>query len=147
MPDNQSDSLLLELTLRADLDVLLGRWLSQPEHQSELRPCYQYLADVAQATGCCFWLQDLRRRTSPDHEIKRWLVEEYYPGVARQFGRQLYVAYLFSPDMHRQIVEAPDYAPAEAYLNKTYLLDFFGNEGEAIQWLQSWQRRTDENKF
>lgn len=144
MPDHQPDSLLLDLTLRADLDVLLGRWLYQPEQPAELRPCYQHLADMALATGCRFWLQDLRRRASPDQETKRWLLDEYYPGLAQRFGRRLYVAYLFSPDMHRQIVEAPDYAPAEAYLSKTYLLDFFGNEGAAIEWLQSWQVRTDD---
>jgi len=47
--------------------------------------------------------------------------------------------------MHRQIVEAPDYAPAEAYLDKTYLLDFFGSEGAAIAWLQAWQARADDS--
>jgi hypothetical protein len=144
MADFLSTPPLLELTPRPDLDVLLGRWHYQPEHPAELRPCYAQLADLALATGCRFWLQDLRRRASPDQDTKRWLLDEYYPGVARRFGRRLYVAYLFSPDMHRQIVEAPDYAPAEAYLDKTYLLDFFGNEGAAIAWLQAWQARTDD---
>lgn len=143
MVDSATNS-LLELTFRADLDVLLGRWRYQPAHPAALRPCYEHLADMALATGCRFWLQDLRRRAAPDQETKRWLLEDYYPGLARSFGQRLYVAYLFSPDMHRQIVEAPDYAPAEAYLGKTYLLDFFGDEGAAIQWLQSWQHRTDD---
>ena len=130
---------LLELTLRPDLDVLFGRWHYQPEHPAELRPCYQQLADLAQSTGCRFWLQDLRRRATPDQETKRWLVEEYYPAVARSLGQRLFVAYLFSPEMHRQIVEAPDYAPPEAYQNTPFALDFFGSEGAAIQWLQAHQ--------
>ncbi|WP_262490230.1 hypothetical protein [Hymenobacter coccineus] len=41
--------------------------------------------------------------------------------------------------MHRQIVEAPDYAPPEAYAVQVYALDFFGNEGDAIAWLQGHQ--------
>lgn len=144
MADSFSNPPLLELTLRPDLDVLLGRWQYQPTLAAELLPCYGQLADMALATGCRFWLQDLRRRASPDHDVKRWLVDDYYPNVARSFGRRLYVAYLFSPEMHRQIVEAPDYAPAEAYRDKTYLLDFFGNEGAAVHWLQTWQHRTDD---
>ena len=146
MPDQLPDSPLLELTLRPDLDVLLGRWHYQPTHPAELRPCYQQLADLSFSTGCRFWLQDLRRRASPDQETKRWLLDEYYPGIAQRFGKRLFVAYLFSPEMHRQIVEAPDYAPAEDYLDKTYLLDFFGDEGAAIQWLQAWQLREGEFK-
>ena len=130
---------LLELTPRPDLDILLGRWRYQPDDPAALRPCYQQLADLALATGCRFWLQDLRRRASPDQETKRWLLEEYYPGVARRLGQRLFVAYLFSPAMHRLIVEAPDYAPPEAYSSSPYALDFFGDEGAATHWLQSHQ--------
>lgn len=130
---------LLELTPRPDLDILLGRWRYQPDDPAALRPCYQQLADLALATGCRFWLQDLRRRASPDQETKRWLLEEYYPGVARRLGQRLFVAYLFSPSMHTQIVEAPDYVPPQAYSSSPYALDFFGDEGAAIQWLQAHQ--------
>lgn len=130
---------LLELTPRPDLDILLGRWRYQPEQPAALRPCYQQLADQALATGCRFWLQDLRRRASPDQETKRWLLEEYYPSVARRLGQRLFVAYLFSPTMHRLIVDAPDYAPPEAYNRSPFALDFFGDEGAAIQWLQAHQ--------
>ena len=134
-----SASPLLELTLRPDLDVLLGRWRYEPAQPAELRPCYQQLADLAVATGCRFWLQDLRRRATPDQLTKRWLLEDYYPTVASRLGQRLYVAYLFSPAMHRQIVEAPDYAPPQAYAYSPYALNFFGSEGEAIQWLQTHQ--------
>lgn len=140
MADSSSDpSRLLDLTYRADLGVLLGRWLQQHATAADLLPSYQHLADMAAATNCRFWLQDLRRRTSPDQQTKEWLLRDYYPGVARRLGQRLYVAYLFSPDMHRQIVEAPDYAPPQAYSGAPFALDFFSNEGEAIAWLQSWQ--------
>ncbi|MGI4833732.1 MAG: hypothetical protein ACRYFK_09750 [Janthinobacterium lividum] len=139
MPDPPIFSSLQELTYRPDLDMLLGRWRYQHAHPAELLACYQQLADVAQAHNCRFWLQDLRRRVSPDDDTKRWLLQEYYPSVAHRFGQRLFVAYLFSPDMHRQIVEAPDYAPPEAYHDKPYALDFFGIEGEAIEWLQAHQ--------
>ncbi len=130
---------LLELTPRPDLGVLLSRWHYQPETPAALRPCYQELADVAVATNCRFWLQDLRRRESPDQATKRWLLDEYYPDVTRRLGQRLFVAYLFSPALHRLIVEAPDYAPPEAYSNTPYALDFFGSEGDAIAWLQMHQ--------
>ncbi|NML66926.1 hypothetical protein HHL22_17100 [Hymenobacter sp. RP-2-7] len=139
MSDQPTFLALQELTFRPDLDVLLGRWRYQPALPAELRASYQQLADLALTHRCRFWLQDLRRRLSPDEETKRWLLQEYYPSVARRFGQRLFVAYLFSPDMHRQIVEAPDYAPPEAYQDKTYALNFFGNEGEAVQWLQAHQ--------
>ena len=132
---------LLELSLRPDLDVLFGRWHYQPADPAELLPCYERLADMALHTNCRFWLQDLRRRASPDDETKRWLLTQYYPDVARRFGKRLFVAYLFSPEMHRQIVEAPDYAPPDAYDGAPYALDFFGNEGAAVQWLQMGQLR------
>jgi hypothetical protein len=111
MPGSSSAPPLLELTLRPDLGILLGRWQYQPAEPATLLPCYQELADMAVAAHCRFWLQDLRRRTTTDPHTKRWLLEEYYPGVARRLGQRLYVAYLFSPALHRQIVEAPDYAP------------------------------------
>ena len=139
MPDQLPQPPLQELTYRADLDVLFGRWHLQPFTTAELLPCYHQLADMALATGCRFWLQDLRRRQSPDHKVKVWLTDEYYPDLAQRFGGRLYVAYLFSPDMHRQIVEAPDYAPAEAYFTRPYLLGFFGDERAALEWLRHWQ--------
>jgi hypothetical protein len=139
MPDQLPHTPLLELTPRPDLGVLLGRWRHQPAEPGELRPCYEQLADLALATNCRFWLQDLRRRVSPDQATKRWLLEQYYPSVAQRFGQRLFVAYLFSPSMYRQILEAPDYAPPEAYNDAPYALDFFGEEGAAIHWLQAHQ--------
>ena len=132
MTDQLPTAPLLELTSRPDLGILLGRWRQQPAQPLALRRSYQQLADQALATGCRFWLPDLRRRVSPD---------EYYPDVARRLGGRLYVAYLFSPAMHRQILDAPDYAPPEAYDGAPYALNFFGDEGAAIQWLQAQQRR------
>lgn len=130
---------LLELTLRPDLDVLLGCWHHQPNDPADLRPCYEQLEDLALSANCRFWLQDLRRRASPDDQTKQWLLNEYYPRVADRLGQRLFVAYLFSPSMHHQIVDAPDYAPPEAYEGQVYALDFFGNEGAAIAWLQAHQ--------
>jgi hypothetical protein len=139
MSDQPPPAPLLELTSRPDLGILVGRWRQQSAQPSALRRSYQQLADQALATSCRFWLQDLRRRVSPDQDTKRWLLDEYYPAVARRLGGRLFVAYLFSPAMHRQIVEAPDYAPPEAYDGAPYALDFFGDEGAAIHWLQAHQ--------
>ena len=126
---------LLELTLRPDLGILLGRWGYQPEAR-ELAACYQRLATEALATGCRFWLQDLRQRTVNDPATTQWLLTEFFPDMAQRLGGRLYVAYLFGPALHQHIVETPDYAPPSAYDERPYALDFFEHEGTAIQWLQ-----------
>ena len=139
MPDSSPDLPLLSLALRADLDVLLGRWGHEPAAAAELPACYARLTDMALASGCRFWLQDLRRRAANDPETTRWLLTEYFPSMSRQLGGRLYVAYLFSPALHQHILQSPDYAPPEAFADRPYSLNFFGDEGAAIQWLQSKQ--------
>ena len=131
---------LLDLTLRSDLDVLLGRWHHEPNDAAELPACYDRLAAQALASGCRFWLQDLRRRTLNDPETTHWLLTEFFPSMSQQLGGRLHVAYLFSPTLHQHIVQSPDYAPPEAFAERPYSLNFFGDEGAAIQWLLNSQR-------
>ncbi|GAB3877218.1 hypothetical protein GCM10028824_36800 [Hymenobacter segetis] len=126
---------LLELTHRPDLDILVGRWAYQPVEQ-ELPAVYQHVEAVALQEDCRFWLQDIRRRTLNDPHTTGWLLNDFFPRMARQLGGRLFVAYLVGPALHASIVQHPNYISAEAYDDKPFAISFFGDEGAAIRWLQ-----------
>jgi hypothetical protein len=129
---------LLQLTQRPDLGILVGRWGYQPD-PAELPAVYQQVKDVALQGRNRFWLQDIRRRTLNDPETTVWLLNTFFPDVARQLGGRLYVAYLVGPTLHETIVSRPDFIPAQAYDDKPFVISFFGDEGAAIRWLQAQQ--------
>lgn len=126
---------LIQISHRADLDILVGRWGYQPDPH-ELPAVYQQTTDVALKEKARFWLQDIRRRTFNDPDTTRWLLNTYFPEVARRLGERLFVAYLVGPALHEAIVRQPDYVSAEAYDDKSFAVSFFGDEGAAIRWLQ-----------
>ena len=126
---------LLQLTHRPDLDILVGRWAYQPVSQ-ELPAVYQHVEAVALQENCRFWLQDIRRRTLNDPHTTQWLLHDFFPRMARRLGGRLFVAYLVGPALHETIVQQPNYVSAEAYDDKPFAIDFFGDEGAAIRWLQ-----------
>ena len=127
---------LLQLAYRADLHVLVGRWGYQPAPH-ELPPVYQQVQALALAHDCRCWLQDIRRRTLNDPSTTRWLLQDFFPGMARRLGGRLYVAYLVGPTLHEAIVSQPDFVAAEAYDGQPFAVSFFGDEGAAMQWLQA----------
>ena len=129
---------LLQLTLRSDLGILVGRWGFQPD-PAQLPAAYAELAAAGLHDKCCFWLQDIRRRTLNDPQTTQWLLTEYFPGLAGQLGGRLCVAYLVGPDLHHHIVSGPAFAPIDSYAGQPFVVGFFGDEGEAIQWLTSQQ--------
>jgi len=131
---------LLHLAQRTDLGVFLSRWSYQPQVE-ELPAAYEAIAAAALDHGSRFWLQDIRRRTLNDPYTTGWLFKEYFPDMARRLDGRLYVAYLVSPALHQHILEYPGYRPASGYDGKSYVVDFFGDEGAAVQWLQVWQAR------
>ena len=129
---------LLQLTHRPDLGILLGRWAYQPV-QPELPAVYQHVETVALAENCRFWLQDIRRRTLNDPQTTTWLLNDFFPSMARRLGGRLFVAYLVGPTLHEAILQQPGYISAEDYDGKPFAISFFGDEGEAIRWLQTQQ--------
>ena len=126
---------LLHLSYREDLAVLIGRWAYQPD-PAALPAEYERLAAVARAHGAHRWLQDIRRRTLNDPAITQWLLAEYFPGLARQLGARLRVAYLVSPALHQHILAEPGFAPAETYVGRPFAVAFFGEDGPAVDWLR-----------
>ncbi|WP_426058627.1 hypothetical protein [Hymenobacter sp. B1770] len=129
---------LLQLTPRPDLGILVGRWGFQPE-PTLLPTAYEQLAEAALRDDCHFWLQDIRRRTSNDPNTTTWLLAEYFPSMATRLKARLSVAYLVGPDLHRHIVNGPDFVPVELYNDKPFTIGLFGDEGQAIRWLQEQQ--------
>jgi hypothetical protein len=113
----------------------VGRWGYQPD-TSELPHVYQQVEAEALRTQCRFWLQDIRRRTLNDSQTTQWLLNEFFPGMARRLNGRLFIAYLVGPALHEAILKQPGYVPAEAYNDKPFATSFFGDEGAAIRWLQ-----------
>ena len=127
---------LLHLTYRPDLHVLVGRWSHQPDPH-ELPPVYKEVQALAVEHNCRFWLQDIRRRTFNDPATTRWLLQDFFPAMARRLGGRLYVAYLVGPALHEAIVSQPGFVSAEYYDGQPFVVSFFGDEGAAMQWLQA----------
>ena len=127
---------LLQLTHRPDLNILVGRWGYQPEPH-ELSAVYQQVQELALKHGCRFWLQDIRRRTLNDPDTTRWLFREFFPSMARRLGGRIYVAYLVGPALQQAIVGQPGFVSAESYDGQPFVVSFFGDEGAAMQWLQT----------
>jgi hypothetical protein len=132
---NSPDAELLQLTYRADLDVLIGRWGYQPDIAA-LPAVYEQLAATALAHKARCWLQDIRRRSFNDPATTQWLLNQYFPSLAGQLSGQLRVAYLVSPTLHQLIMAQPGFLTPEEYLDQPFAVAFFGEEGAAIAWLQ-----------
>ena len=129
---------LLHLTNRPDLGIFVGRWGYQPAPY-ELPPVYKQVEEAALKVHNRFWLQDIRRRTLNDPQTTTWLLNDFFPDMARRLGGRLYVAYLVGPTLHQSILNQPNFVPAEAYDNKPFVISFFGDEGAAIKWLRAQQ--------
>lgn len=127
---------LLQLTYRADLEVLIGRWSYQPD-PAALPAEYERLTAAALTHQARCWLQDIRRRTLNDPQITQWLLTDYFPDLARRLGGRLRVAYLVSPTLHEHILAQPGFAPAETYAGRPFAVAFFGEEGAALDWLRA----------
>lgn len=135
MPTDSTLPELLSLTYRADLAVLIGRWGYQAA-EAELPAEYARLEAAALAHGARRWLQDIRRRSLNYPDTTRWLLHEFFPGMARRLGGgQLRVAYLVSPALQAHMYAEPTFVPLEAYAGRPFAAGFFGDEGAAIEWL------------
>lgn len=127
---------LLQLTYRPDLGILIGRWGYQA-NEAELPTEYAHLEAAALGHGARRWLQDIRRRSLNYPETTRWLLEKFFPDMARRLGGQLRVAYLVSPALQAHIYAEPNFVPMEAYAGGPFAVGFFGDEGSATEWLLS----------
>ncbi|UOQ54005.1 hypothetical protein [Hymenobacter cellulosivorans] len=131
---------LLTLAHRPDLNIFVGRWGYQPEVE-QLPAVYEELRRQGLEAGCRYWLQDIRRRSFNDPAITQWLLTDFFPAIGHQLGGQLCVAYLASPTLKEAIMAGPSFRKPEFYDQQPFVVAFFGDEGEAINWLHERQRR------
>ncbi|OGX86291.1 hypothetical protein BEN47_01700 [Hymenobacter lapidarius] len=129
------------LEYRADLGILIGRWLHALP-PPELQGTYEAMLDAAKAHGSCrFWLLDLRRRPLAGPDLNEWFREQFSPQIASALGGPLFTAYLAGP--HQRL--AAESAEMELHLRHAATLDsyplFYDDEAEAVIWLTDQQER------
>jgi hypothetical protein len=94
---------------------------------------------VAQETGFCNWLMDVRRREKVTVALSAWVSEEFYPAaVARLAPRRLRMAVLSSPAMTELYRTDPGQQKYVAYSTdpaRPYDIGLFNDEGQAMSWL------------
>jgi hypothetical protein len=131
-------SSFLSLHYRPDLQVLVVRWLLEPD-ATQARHEYAQLLYEAQALNVHRWLVDLRRRPLADPELALWVVGTWMPEAARAMApARLRLAYLIPPSLEQAVNHDPAMQPSVrlAYSpERPYDLGSFQNEGAAMQWL------------
>ena len=129
------------LEYRADLGLIIGRWLLDLPPPA-LQGTYEAMLAAAQAYGnCWFWLLDLRRRPVAGPDLNEWFREQFSPRIAAALNGPLFTAYLAGPHQ-RPATESDEmelYFRREAAVNAFPQL--FENEAEAVEWLQAEQTR------
>ncbi|WP_310392712.1 hypothetical protein [Hymenobacter sp.] len=129
------------LDYRADLGILIGRWL-QALPPPALQGTYEAMLAAAKAHGNCrFWLLDLRRRPLAGPDLNDWFRTQFSPQVAATLDGPLFTAYLAGP--HQRL--AAESAEMELHLRRAASLDsyplFYDNEADAVTWLCDQQER------
>jgi hypothetical protein len=144
LPDSPVSPALdyLQYQYRADLQVLVGRWLRQPTDK-ELRAGYYCLLEAAVAHKARLWLVDTRRRDHATQQSTPWMMAEFMPRLPQRLGGPVYLAYLFMP-AHLQELERDVAVPPLTYFEgRAYCIARFTEEQAAMQWLST--RRAAEN--
>jgi hypothetical protein len=130
----------LQLSYRADLDMLVGRWMRSVSSE-ELRQGYQAMLDEAARHHYRFWLVDTRRRISVNADDIRWLIAEFYPQLQPRLGRTTYLSFLLAPQQMADVV-ADSSPPTLTYSDShTQNIKRYIDEREAVEWLQGCRRR------
>ena len=130
----------LHIVYRADLEVLVGRWMRQIS-TADLRAGYQDLLEAAAHYGCRQWLIDGRRRNRSHADDAQWMMDEYFPQLAAQLGNGVSLAYLFTPT-HLLELEADTLLPPLSYFEeRPYQVQRFIEEQMAMRWLALEQHR------
>ncbi|WP_210522004.1 hypothetical protein [Hymenobacter terricola] len=127
----------LQLTYRADLDVLTARWFV-PSAFPQLQQEYAAVLAAGLAHGTSRWLLDVRRTPTPSAEATHWVTAVWLPRAAGQVARPLHLAYLLSPQRTAAIfTDAGAHAQVEQVLapGQSFQLQLFGDEGAAVRWL------------
>ena len=126
----------LDISYRADLDVLVARWL-RPVTLPELQAGYEKILAAAQAGAGRRWLVDVRRRFNTHQLGAQWMLSSLLPRLGPALGGRSRLAYLLASMYLRD--SAADLAfPSQAYFEgKPFIGDRFVEENAAIEWLRA----------
>ena len=126
----------LEISYRADLDVLVARWL-RPIELPEMQYGYQLLLEAAQAGNCRRWLLDVRRRLNTHQIGAQWMVSSFLPLVGARLGGRTQLAYLLAPTYMRDLAADAAFPQPSYFAGKPFIGERFIEENTAIEWLRS----------
>lgn len=126
----------LYLAYRADLDILVLRWMRQPT-EVEMQQGYTLALNVAAERQCRHWLVDARRRDHSNKDSSHWMMDSFFPQLYPRLGGTAYLAFVFAP-MHLQELEADSAIPPLAYFEgRPYRVERFTEEHAANAWLNA----------
>ena len=131
--------LAYELSYRADLQIIVLRWL-RPSGIAESQESYEAAFALARQHRCGRWLLDGRRRGIVDLALTKWLADYFFTEVGQHLlPKQLKLGVLTSPDRQNQIsadaVLAAEIARALAPGPLSYQTYVGLNEGQVLDWL------------
>ena len=126
----------LEISYRADLDVLVARWL-RPVELAELQQGYERLLEAARAGAGRRWLLDVRRRFNTHQVGAQWMVSSLLPRLGTTLGGRSRLAYLMVPEYLRDTAADSAFPPQSYFEGKPFIGDRFIEENAAIEWLRA----------
>ena len=124
----------LEISYRADLDLLLGRWL-RPIALAEMQQGYALLLDAAVAGRCRQWLLDVRRRQNTHEVGAQWMASTFLPQLGPRLGGRTRLAYLTAPAYLRDASADAAFPTAAYFADKPFVGERFIEESAALRWL------------
>ncbi|QKG54123.1 hypothetical protein [Hymenobacter sp. BRD67] len=124
----------LAISYRADLDVLVARWL-RPIELAEMTRGYEALLDAAASGRHRRWLLDVRRRLNTHQIGAQWMVSTLLPQLELRLGGHTRLAYLLAPLYLRDTAADAAFPPPTYFTGKPFVADRFVDEQLAIDWL------------
>lgn len=124
----------LTITYRADLDVLVARWL-RPLELAEMRRGYDALLVEALRGGHRRWLLDVRRRLNTHQIGAQWMVSTFLPQLGPRLGGRTRLAYLLAPQYLRDEAADAAFPPPSYFEGQPFVAMRFIEEQVAIAWL------------
>ncbi|UOR04609.1 hypothetical protein MUN82_16875 [Hymenobacter aerilatus] len=126
----------LDLTYRADLNLLVSRWMRHPS-VAEMQHGYNLMLNAAATHGCVRWLIDARRRDHANQSGIPWMIEVFYPQLASRLEGRVFLAFLLAP-MHLQALESDtSLLPLSYFDTLPYQIGRFLEERAAMTWLDT----------
>ncbi|GAB3293049.1 STAS/SEC14 domain-containing protein [Hymenobacter tenuis] len=132
----------LTIAFRADLHVLIVRWLREVS-TPELQQGYQAVLAAAQEHHVSHWLVDSRRRNQSNASMVEWLDQEFLPASSQQLKQTAHLACLTASSWQPAGTPATPLAElarrTSPSAGRGFVVQLFGDEGAAIKWLKAHQ--------